>query len=104
MGGGESGTTLDEALAALADPYRRRILVSLLNGSSKVDQIANGGNRPDRFEILMHHVHLPRLEDGGFVRRDDGTREIVHGPRFEELRPLLELLESNDDAIPGEWP
>jgi hypothetical protein len=43
------------------------------------------------------------MEAAGFITWDRESNEVRKGPRFEELRPLLELLDNHADDIPGEW-
>jgi len=33
------------------------------------------------------------LDDYGFVTWDEETNEVSKGPRFEDIRPLLELVD-----------
>ncbi|MBV0923961.1 hypothetical protein KTS45_07065 [Halomicroarcula limicola] len=51
----------------------------------------------------MHHVHLPKLADHGFIEWDRESDEIRRGPNFDRARPLLELLVAHEDELPAEW-
>lgn len=51
----------------------------------------------ERFYRECHHVHFPKLEDGGFVEWDREQNCITPQPRFEELQPFLDLLEDFED-------
>ncbi len=44
----------------------------------------------------MFHVHLPKLEDYGYIEWNKETDQIIKGPQFDEIRPLLECIASND--------
>lgn len=104
-----SETPLDEALRALANIHRRRLLVALMEYDPReIDDVRVGrrGGRDEgelrRLEATMRHNHLPRLREAGFVRVD-GQSGVVQGPRFDEIRPLLRLLDDNTEELPGDW-
>ena len=89
----------DNTFDALADKHRRELLVALLEENPQQDtiQIAAHGDRgmrgtDHRLRMAMYHNHLPKLVDYGFIRWNDDTHEVVKGPRFEEIQPLLELV------------
>ncbi len=99
---------LDQMLSALADKHRRRLLVALLDRNPQdevlVPEIVHTGEK--ELAILrseMVHTHLPALADAGFVRWDRETRSVSKGPTFEEIRPLLELLQDHADELPRDW-
>lgn len=106
--------SFDDVIDALADVQRRRILISLMAhnpqdvSSAESDDSATGTDAAaetdavDRL-VSMHHVHLPKLDDYGIVDWDQETDEVVKGPNFEEIRPLLELLQDHEDELPDEW-
>ncbi len=100
----------DEYLRILADSQRRRVLLELLDQNPQSDQLqlpVDDGNAPvamDRQEIELYHTHLPKLADEGLIRWDRDDHEITKGPRFEEIRPLVELLDDNADDLPFGWP
>lgn len=101
-------TPLDDMLLALADRHRRRILLALLDGDPQsIDDIAvPRGERADDAELKhrqvhLLHNHLPHLAEAGLVRWKRGTGTVEKGPRFDEIRPLLELLEDHRETIPA---
>ncbi|WP_436927670.1 hypothetical protein [Halosimplex amylolyticum] len=51
----------------------------------------------------MQHVHLPKLADYRFIEWNQGTHEVTKGPKFDEIRPLLELLDDREDELPADW-
>ncbi len=51
----------------------------------------------------MQHVHLPKLEEYGFIEWDRDSHEVRKGPKFNEIQPLLELLVSHSDELPDDW-
>ncbi|MDF9744903.1 transcriptional regulator [Natrinema salsiterrestre] len=51
----------------------------------------------------MKHVHLPLLEDYGFIDWDEGNHEVTKGPKFDDIRPLLEMMARHRDELPEDW-
>lgn len=98
------GTPVDAAFDALADGRRRRLLATL---SEREPCHPADALRPDadahEVRIEHRHVHLPKLEEAGFVEWDSDTNELWRGDRFDEVRPLLELLSDHDDELPDDW-
>ncbi|ELZ14037.1 hypothetical protein C478_07839 [Natrinema thermotolerans DSM 11552] len=98
---------VDDAFDALANSHRRRLLLSLLTHNpqdvSTVDgrhwEIAETGDELTR----KYHVHLPKLADYGYIEWHREAGNVVKGPRFDEIRPLLELLDDNRDELPDGW-
>jgi hypothetical protein len=98
----------DDLLDALADIQRRKLLVALLahnpqdDESVVIDADESADEELSRL-IEMTHVHLPKLENYGFVVWNRETNEVSKGPNFEEIRPLLEILQKHGDELPTEW-
>lgn len=94
----------DDLLDALAHIQRRKLLVALLGHDPQDDEsvVIDTDEELDRL-IQMTHVHLPKLEAYGFIDWNRETNEVSRGPQFEEIRPLLELLQSHEDDLPAEW-
>ena len=104
----------DDAFDAMAGLRRRKVLVGLLEyepqhvaglsddarelteaNDSFLASFLAGPLEMDGVEkatVRLHHVDLPKLTDLGFVEWSPGDDEVTRGPRFDELRPLLELL------------
>ena len=99
----------DEMFTALADPHRRRLLVALLDHNPQEDtlqvseEMDTGDVALEVFQTRMYHRHLPKLEAAGYIGWDQDRHEIVKGPKFNEIRPLLELIHANRDELPGGW-
>lgn len=93
--------SLNEAFRALADHRRRELLLAVretrgsIEAVSVPEEIIDGEARAVRAAIQYHHVHLPKLEDSGYVHWDRRRDEVSPGPRFEELLPLLEFVEEH---------
>ncbi|GAB7095371.1 hypothetical protein JCM30237_25240 [Halolamina litorea] len=92
----EPRTETDIRLDAVSHAARRRVLYTLLaarwNGSSGV---SIGSIYPERGEnqvVELYHLHLPKLESGGFVGVDREQDRVEVGPRFDEIVPLLDHL------------
>jgi hypothetical protein len=99
---------LDGALDALADVQRRNLLLSLLDHNPQDDTPVVVGASESDVEALeslttMRHVHLPKLVEYGFVKWDEEHNEVSKGPAFDEIRPLLELLDDHADELPDGW-
>jgi len=89
---------LDDALKALGDHRRRQLLFALQESKSRIDAVSVPEDVVDRAAVdqaavSYTHVHLPLLEQQGYVHWDRGRDEVTPGPRFEELEPLLGAVE-----------
>ncbi|RRJ29494.1 DUF7344 domain-containing protein [Halocatena pleomorpha] len=97
----------DNIFDALRDEHRRELLLDLLehNPQSVTNQSTADG-RPEQadadrqLQIAMYHTHLPKLEDYGFIQWDENENEneIVKGPQFGELRPLLKWMSDSGEC------
>lgn len=96
--------SFDDALDALAHAQRRKLLVALLEHNPQDDSpvVLSDTDAVERL-VTMNHVHLPKLEAYGFIEWHEESHEIVKGPNFDEIRPLLELLVENEDELPADW-
>jgi len=79
-----SGDVLLEALAALANPHRLRIVASLATRRNYVSQLARelGLSRP------LLHMHLQRLERAGLVTGTSEVSEDGKAMRYYEVIPF----------------
>lgn len=99
----------DRVFEALSDPYRRQLLVALLDHNPQDDHDRDPLNivadevEPETREIEVVHRHLPKLEEMGFVRWNQETNEISKGPRWDEIEPLLTLIHNHRDELPDGW-
>jgi DNA-binding transcriptional ArsR family regulator len=73
---------LDRAYAALADPTRRSLLVTLRAGDARITDLA--APLPMSFAAVSRHVGV--LEEAGLVRREVRGREHWLSVRPEGLR------------------
>lgn len=98
----------DDMVDALADVQRRKLLVALLEHNPQNDSpvvIADSESEADALGrlITMNHVHLPKLTEYDFIEWDRETHEVAKGVNFDEIRPLLELLDDHEDEMPEDW-
>lgn len=103
----DTAPTLDEWFGAVADRHRRRVLVALLEAEDVTLQIPydviGADDDVEGVHLKLVHAHLPKLRDSGAIEWDESTDEVRRGPRFEAVRPLVELLDENAADLPGEW-
>ena len=113
----------DETFEALANVRRRRLLVDLLDHDPQsVPELSTecrellGANESLLGEILarsgestsenttlvqLYHVHLPMLVEYGFIAWQRDVNVVTKGPNFEDLEPLLYLLDADRVDPPG---
>jgi hypothetical protein len=106
MNGGK--VRFDELLNALADSYRRELLLSLLNHNPQDDDDSDPLDIHDsdfveesQFDIFMYH--LPMLDQLGIIEWERESEEIVKGPDWDEFAPLLKLIANHKDELPAGW-
>ncbi len=97
---------LDRILDSLCN-RRRRLLLLLLNERGVINRDAvlfrgEGDTSPTELELL--HNHLPKLEEAGYIEWNRETGDISKGHRFDEIEPVLELIENHADELPPDWP
>jgi len=97
-------------LEVLANKYRRRLLVALLEHNPQDDEDPQLPDdidvAPDELASLMlsmRHTHLPKLAGAGFIEWDPETNTVRRGLHFAEIEPLLELLSDHADELPDDW-
>lgn len=114
--------TNDDVFDALADLQRRQLLIHLLhNDSQTVPQLSSvsrkvleahetflqeylSGSRDipkaDKATIRTHHVHLPKLSEYCYIEWHRDTQLVTKGPEFDDVRPLLEVIDDHRDGHP----
>ena len=98
--------TLSEArLTSVVDPRRRAVLTALQDEETVVDRralaervaaIENDAapadvpdGTVDDVLLSLHHVHLPKLDDAGYLAYDAGTSEVTPRTGKSDEAPLL---------------
>lgn len=105
----EGNTTLGHALEALSDRYRRELLLALMRENPQDDDdrdpldIIDPPQEPDVLETELFHSHLPKLESMGYITWDRETGEIATGPDWEDIEPVIALIDDHRDELPGGW-
>lgn len=76
---------LDRESASLAE------LADVLAGweAAAGDRVTTADDR-DRCRVALYHSSLPRLADAAFVRFDRDEATVERGPRFVDVRDVLE--------------
>ena len=57
----------------------------------------------NRLKAELQHVHLPKLAEAGYIDWDAKTQTIRRGPNFNEIAPLLRLIDEHGDDLPAGW-
>ena len=93
----------DKILETLADHQRRVVLLLLRHGDAETEGDLLFRNNDETKAALVHN-HLPKLEAAGYIEWDKESGTIEKGPEFDEIEPLLELIEQHSDELPHDWP
>lgn len=106
----ERPVELDRVFRALSKSMRRRVLLALMRKNPREDdEFETVEFRPEdtareTISIELRHAHLPKLDEAGFIDWNEETGVVTRGEDFEEIRPLLELMDDHRDELPGDWP
>lgn len=100
--------SVDTMLEVLSHVQRRKLLLALLEENSQGvlsgDMVGSDSCGPALDEsVRMKHAHLPKLAEYGFIEWHRETNEVRKGEQFEEIRPLLELLDDHREKLPSDW-
>jgi len=92
---------LDTQLEVVASGQRRELLCSLLERSPQDDGTGRVPTRGEEKRRLteMVHCHLPKLASTALVTWDRDTGRVSRGPKFDDIRPLLALLEAHTNEL-----
>ena len=77
---------VNDILDALSNPYRRQLLVALLDHNPQDDSnrdpldILSESDEADVLESELVHTHLPKLDDMGYISWDRDSNNISKGP------------------------
>lgn len=100
-----SSDGMDRVMDILANRHRRLMVLSLKRGGveTETDLMFRSSGREEA-EMALRHTHLPKLEEAGYVEWNRETGEVSKGSRFDEIEPILELIENHSDELPPGWP
>ncbi|WP_458187647.1 DUF7344 domain-containing protein [Haladaptatus sp. NG-WS-4] len=88
--------SLSTAFDALSNEHRRRILFELLAENPQEFDVAIPQETDEESrrnaELMLTNVHLPKLEDYGYVEWDREAGEVTKGAQFDDARFALELV------------
>lgn len=88
----------DDAFDALSDATRRQVLMVLLNRDTALDLNDSDPVIYGLFDVALYNIHLPKLDETGYIRWDRERSMIEKGPRFDEIRPLLTVLADYEEC------
>lgn len=94
----------DKAIGVLSKAPQRQVLTMVAEHDGPIDLETLGDETIlearswGEQEIALYHVHLPRLDDAGFIQWDADERTIEKGEQFDEVRPLLDLVDTDDNG------
>lgn len=98
--------TFDAHLSAIGHVDRRRLLLALLArpaDARPVDVERVADETGETRAVAMYHVHVPKLAALGLVEVDESGSRVRRGPRFDDIVPLLELLDANRTQLSDGW-
>jgi hypothetical protein len=92
----------------MADQSRRQLLVALADHdpqdhdfsipATEISSDAEG----DHPSLQMIHTHLPKLDDAELIEWDRQTHQVREGPRFDKIRPLVEMVQDHANNRPSD--
>lgn len=99
--------SVDEAFEALAH-RRRRVAIDFLrrrDGPATLSELAaevaareregdgecTDGVAPERVQISLHHVHVPKLVEAGILERE-GDEAVSVSEDVDQLDPIIDLI------------
>ncbi len=94
---------LDKHMDILSNIHRRRLLIALSRENPQNDGTEPIWDQKHRERsILLQHMHLPTLEDHGYIDWDRASKQVVKGPKFDKIKPLLTLFVENQETLSDE--
>lgn len=88
---------MDRVFGALSKRPRRVILEMVREGQVEhMSEVMDLGESAANVGLV--HTHLPKLQEEGFIEWDRDTGDISKGPHFEEIEPLLEFIQTHEEA------
>jgi hypothetical protein len=107
-----NSASLNSMFDALRDPARRRILLAISDHnprditefSNKFASVNGDEADPEQLEVRLHHLHLPKLAEKGYIDWNPDTQTIRRGSNFGNIAPLLKLMDDHANELPADWP
>lgn len=105
--------SLDSMFDALRSPTRRRVLLAISeNNPREITEFTQNKFAPanrdeadrEQLELQLHHLHLPKLAENGYIDWTPEVRTIRRGSNFDDIEPLLKLIDDHADELPADWP
>lgn len=105
--------SLDAMFDVLCKSYCRCILLAVSDHNPrKEDEFTPDAFAPDgadddeleRLKLELFHSHLPKLAEKGYIEWNRDTETIRRGPNFDDIAPLLKLMDDHQDELPDDWP
>ena len=105
--------SLDRMFDALRNPARRRIILAISENNprditeftqNKFAPINGDEADPEQLERRLHHSHLPNLAEKGYIDWNPEAQTIRRGSNFDDIAPLLKLMDDHADELPADWP
>ena len=100
----------ERILTALAGRYRRQMLVALLEHTPQTDgdidpfdTVTDSETDAETIQRELVHNHLPKLEALEYIEWDRERDTIRRGRQWDEITPLLKLVEDHRDELPDGW-
>lgn len=89
-----SSDRLDSVMESLQKSERRTILLSLLKDPREcsIEQLQES-IAAERAQQRLYHLHLPKLEEAGYIDWDPDSGRVSRGPNFSEVEPLVRFLD-----------
>lgn len=101
---------LDQIFSVLSDRHRRQLLLGLLRYDSltrrddREIRAVDDATDPRKLRTEMRHVHLPKLEEAGFIEWERAAETVARGPAFDRIEPVLrgvaEPIKASSDYRP----
>ena len=93
----------------LSNRYRRELLLALLMENPQDDDdrdpldVVESPLEPEVLEVELYHKHLPKLESMRFIEWNRETGKISKGPDWDDIEPVLRIIDRHRDELPADW-